>query len=61
MVRSSEFLPGFSEDLLSTESPLPLSGDVTITQVPGNHFTMMTDYADSTARAVSGWLAERSS
>ena len=60
MVRSSEFLPGFSEDLLS-ESRLPLSGDVTITQVPGNHFTMMTDYADSTARTVSGWLAERSS
>jgi len=30
---------------------------VTVADVPGNHFTMMTDHAETTARAVSEWLA----
>ncbi|MGO4458456.1 SDR family NAD(P)-dependent oxidoreductase [Streptomyces sp. M-16] len=28
----------------------------TVTDVPGNHFTMMTEHAPATARAVDGWL-----
>ena len=35
------------------------SGSVTVIDVPGNHFTMMTDHAATTAQAVSEWLAGR--
>ncbi len=31
----------------------------TIVEVPGNHWTMMRRYADSTARAVDEWLSSR--
>jgi acyl transferase domain-containing protein/acyl carrier protein len=34
-----------------------LSSRVTEVDVPGNHFTMMSDHADTTARAVHDWLA----
>jgi hypothetical protein len=34
-----------------------LSSSVTVTDVPGDHFTMMGDHADITARAVNEWLA----
>ena len=30
--------------------------DVTVMHTPGNHFTVISDDADSTARAVDGWL-----
>jgi malonyl CoA-acyl carrier protein transacylase/NADP-dependent 3-hydroxy acid dehydrogenase YdfG len=33
------------------------SSQVTVTDVPGDHFTMMTDHAETTARAVNEWLA----
>jgi NADPH:quinone reductase-like Zn-dependent oxidoreductase/thioesterase domain-containing protein len=35
----------------------PLSGNLTVTDVPGNHFTMMAEHAGTTARAVDDWLA----
>jgi acyl transferase domain-containing protein/thioesterase domain-containing protein/acyl carrier protein len=34
-----------------------LSSQVSVVDVPGNHFTMMSDHAGSTARAVRDWLA----
>jgi short-subunit dehydrogenase len=58
IVRSKEFVPGFPEDRGYDGMFLPCSGDVTTVQVPGGHFTMMTDHADTTAHAVSEWLAE---
>jgi thioesterase domain-containing protein len=57
IVRSEEFVPGFPEDRGYDGRFLPCSGDVTAVQVPGGHFTMMTDHADTTAHAVSEWLA----
>jgi thioesterase domain-containing protein len=35
----------------------PLSGNLTVTDVPGTHFTMMAEHAGTTARAVDDWLA----
>ena len=32
------------------------SSSVSVVDVPGNHFTMMGDHADVTARTVSEWL-----
>jgi mycoketide-CoA synthase len=34
-----------------------LSSNVTIVDVPGTHFSMMTEHADTTAAAVNDWLA----
>jgi thioesterase domain-containing protein len=34
------------------------SGNVTVVDVPGNHFTMMTEHAVTTAQVVSDWIAE---
>jgi thioesterase domain-containing protein len=34
-----------------------LSSRVTVVDVPGDHFTMMSDHADTTAQAVNEWLA----
>ncbi len=34
------------------------SGRLTVVDVPGNHFTMMSDHAGTTARAVNKWLAQ---
>ena len=36
----------------------PFSSRLTVVDVPGNHFTVMTDHAHTTARAVSEWIAE---
>jgi hypothetical protein len=33
------------------------STNLTVVDVPGNHFTIMQKYADATAQAVSDWLA----
>jgi hypothetical protein len=34
----------------------PLSSQLTVVDVPGGHFTMMSDHARATARAVDDWL-----
>ena len=52
MVQATEAMSGFSED----RERWTLSSDVTVVKVPGNHFTMMVEHADTTARAVSEWL-----
>ncbi|MBB4689245.1 type I polyketide synthase [Amycolatopsis jiangsuensis] len=41
------------------DSRWDLAHDVTTVTVPGDHFTMMRDHAETTARAVEEWLAER--
>jgi hypothetical protein len=33
-----------------------LSSNVGVVDVPGGHFTMMEEHADTTAQAVSDWL-----
>ena len=35
----------------------PLAGNLTVVDVPGNHFTIIEEHAETTARAVSEWLA----
>jgi thioesterase domain-containing protein len=56
MVRAKEFMPGFPEASGYDDTCWPFSSNVTIVQVPGDHFTMMADHADTTARAVGEWL-----
>jgi thioesterase domain-containing protein/nucleoside-diphosphate-sugar epimerase len=49
--------------LVRPEEPLAgsvawsFASNLTIVEVPGNHFSMMTDHAGTTARAVDDWLA----
>jgi hypothetical protein len=57
MIRSGDFMPGLEENQAYNDMSLSFSSDVTTVRVPGDHFTMMTDHADTTARAVSEWLA----
>ena len=59
IVRSKDFMPGLPENHGYHDVSWPFSSNVTIVQVPGGHFTMMADHSDTTARAVSEWLAER--
>jgi acyl transferase domain-containing protein/acyl carrier protein len=56
LVRAQEHVSGSwgSDEKLSWA----LSSRVTVVDVPGNHFTMMGDHADTTARVVNEWLAE---
>ena len=56
LVRAQEPLDG-SPGQAGREPPWAPSSNVTVVDVPGNHFTMMADHAETTARAVNGWLA----
>ena len=58
MIRSGDFMPGLEESQAYNDMSLSFSSDVTTVRVPGDHFTIMTDHADTTARAVSEWLAK---
>jgi acyl transferase domain-containing protein/acyl carrier protein len=51
LVRAAEPLGG------SRALSWDLSSDVTVTDVPGDHFTMMAEHAATTAGAVNDWLA----
>jgi polyketide synthase 12 len=56
LVRAQELIgarPGEDWERLSWA----FSTRVTVTDVPGDHFTMMADHAETTARAVNEWLA----
>jgi len=55
LVRAEEPLGG-SQDNDDWRSSWAFSSEITVIDVPGNHFTMMTDHAGSTARAVNAWL-----
>jgi NADPH:quinone reductase-like Zn-dependent oxidoreductase/thioesterase domain-containing protein/short-subunit dehydrogenase/acyl carrier protein len=57
LVRAQELVgarPGEDWERLSWA----FSSDVTVVDVPGDHFTMMTDHAETTARSVNEWLAQ---
>jgi acyl transferase domain-containing protein len=56
LVRANEPLGAVSDDD-SWRSTWEFAND--IIDVPGNHFTMTMEHADTTARAISSWLEER--
>jgi len=56
MVRPMAFMTGFPDSRGEEELSWPFSSNVTVVKVPGDHFTMMADHADTTAQAVIGWL-----
>jgi acyl transferase domain-containing protein/NADPH:quinone reductase-like Zn-dependent oxidoreductase/thioesterase domain-containing protein len=45
------------EEPLAGSAAWTFSSNITLADVPGNHFSMMTDHAGPTARAVDDWLA----
>jgi thioesterase domain-containing protein len=49
---------GESADDGEWKSSWDLSSRVTVVDVPGDHFTMMRGHADTTAQAVSEWVAQ---
>jgi thioesterase domain-containing protein len=57
LVRAQEHTGGLSESE-EWELSWTLSSRVTVVDVPGDHFTMMRDHADTTAQAVNEWLVE---
>ena len=57
LVRAGEPIAGESPDALK-KSSWNLADRLTVVDVPGDHFTMMTDQTDTTARAVSDWLVQ---
>jgi len=56
LVRAENTLAG-SADNKESKASWTFSTRVDVIDVPGDHFTMMGDYADTTARAVNEWLA----
>jgi mycoketide-CoA synthase len=56
LVRAEEPLAE-SPDNGNWKSSWASSGNLTIADAPGDHFTMMTEHADTTAGAVNDWLA----
>jgi thioesterase domain-containing protein len=57
LVRAADRVPGSTVD--EPGSPWEFSRVVTTLTVPGDHFTMMREHAETTARAVEWWLAEQ--
>jgi thioesterase domain-containing protein len=56
LVRATEPMGG-NPDAGEWQATWALSSQVTVADVPGNHFTMMGDHAGTTAAAVNTWLA----
>jgi thioesterase domain-containing protein/acyl carrier protein len=56
LVRAQQHIGG-SPESEEWELSWTLSRHVTVVDVPGDHFTMMRDHADTTAQAVNAWLA----
>jgi thioesterase domain-containing protein len=56
LVRAQEFA-GRSPGNGKWKPSWTYSSRVTVVDVPGDHFTMMSDHAETTARAVNEWLA----
>jgi acyl transferase domain-containing protein len=59
LLRATDPMPGFAQDDGAGQASWPLPHEPI--QVPGNHFTMMQEHADSTAEAVEAWLATQRS
>ncbi|MGW9172883.1 type I polyketide synthase, partial [Streptomyces decoyicus] len=59
LVRSSEPPVSVEQagELAPEEWQASWDGADTVTEVPGNHFTMMEDHAGSTAKSVAAWMA----
>jgi acyl transferase domain-containing protein len=57
LVRAADPVPGSTVD--ETGSTWEFSRVATTLSVPGDHFTMMREHAETTARAVEWWLAEQ--
>jgi thioesterase domain-containing protein len=55
LVRAAEPLGGSPRDA-EPKADWPWSANLTTVEVPGDHFTMMTDHAATTASAVNDWL-----
>jgi thioesterase domain-containing protein len=55
LVRAKEPIDGSPEDG-EWKTSWTLSSRVTVVDVLGDHFSMMKDHADTTARAVNEWL-----
>jgi mycoketide-CoA synthase len=55
VVRAQELIGERSENVQRPSSEF--SSRVDVVDVPGDHFTMMTDHADTTSQAVDEWLA----
>jgi thioesterase domain-containing protein len=56
LVRAAEPLDG-TPDQSDWKPAWAFASNITVVDVPGNHFTMMADHAETTARAVNEWLA----
>jgi thioesterase domain-containing protein len=56
LVRAQEHVSGSWEN--DEKLSWDLSSRVAVVDVPGDHFTMMRDYSETTAQAVNEWLAE---
>ena len=56
LVRASEPMDGAREGD-DWRPSWNLAAGITVADVPGNHFSMMAEHADTTARAVNEWLA----
>jgi thioesterase domain-containing protein len=56
MVRPRDHIAGIHGNGEQDDISWPFSSNVTVATVPGSHFTMMAEHADTTARAVSDWL-----
>ncbi|MFE0020900.1 type I polyketide synthase [Amycolatopsis sp. NPDC059021] len=60
LVRAADPVGGGSGEVSGApDSPWEFSGAVTKVVVPGDHFTMIGEHAETTARAVGEWLAEQ--
>nr|WP_272933129.1 type I polyketide synthase [Streptomyces sp. SN-593] len=58
LVRAAEQMPGSFKEGRQERLTWEFSDRVTVVDVPGSHFTMMSDHAYTTATAVKEWLAE---
>jgi mycoketide-CoA synthase len=61
LVRAADPIPQAPEPQETNTLPWDLARRVTAVTVPGHHFSMMGDRADTTTRAVSDWLAGQES
>jgi hypothetical protein len=56
-VRAADTPDGFPV-IGQSEQATFFSSPTTVVDVPGDHFSMMGDHADSTAQTINQWLAE---
>jgi acyl carrier protein len=57
-LRAAEAIAGSRQGDSTGNPPWPFSGNVTVMDVPGDHFTMLGAQATTTAQAVNQWLTE---